>query len=963
MIRIITLLLLLNVITNFSYAQSPIWQRFTDSIPTLSSPRACDLNNDGVKDIVIGGGTDGVFSNNGIMAYNGVDGSLLWKRAARNEVFGSAIFMDANNDGTEDVFIVGRSAQLLCINGINGQLIWDYFPYGTNPVDSGLYNFYNPQFIPDINGDNLPDILVSNGGDHAAPVWQTNRPAGRLMVINAANGALLANAVVPDSAEIYCSPIVADIKNDGNKWVLYGTGGETLGGSFWACPLSQLLGNSLQNSTRLLQDSVKGFVAPASIFKTSNGSYDIIIQGFGGKIARFRGSDFTQLWSTMLPNTESSAAAVIGNFTGSLTPDVFAVLYKGTTNGGYTDFYQLMLDGDNGNIVFKDSIGNLHFASANAIDLNNDGRDEAVISVAAMNAGAFRHSLYSINFANANQISQIGSTQTGINLASTPLITDLTNNDSLEMVYVVKRDSLDPTGWKGIYVHRMPLNKAIPNAGIAWGSYMGSKHDGRYTYLPQPCAAGSVVLSTAQANPSCNGLNDGGIALNLSNPAATHTFLWSNGATSALVSGLTAGTYALRATNDAGCYEDLSVTLTEPFAISFGGISPVACPADTNGMATLSSTGCQCMFSTCTFLWENGVTTKPNTSLGSGWNYVTITHSNGCVVVDSVMIPINDNSLPVITAPANITVVADSGSCSVAGLSLGTPTSSDNCGIASVTNDANNLTVGTNTVTWTVTDVSGNTATATQLVTILDNEAPIITSCPTNISVNSNTANCAAIVSWTLPMASDNCTTPIMSSTHNNGDVFPLGITLVTYSFEDASGNTVSCSFNVEVLNSLSATAVSSDVINGNDGAIAVTMNGGTAPFSFSWTGPGSFSASTEDLSGLAAGNYDAQITDANGCSFSLSATVGTASAVHSTALTGFGLYPNPTVSVVNVKAPEMGNYLVEIYNQLGQQLLSESFYGEQKSFDLSKLSAGVYAFKISNKDNGRFENISVVKY
>ena len=114
------------------------WQAFVDSIPTLSSPRSCDLNNDGVQDIVIGGGTDGVASNHGIMALNGVDGSVLWNRASRNEVFGSAIFQDITNDGIKDVFITGRQAQLLAINGANGQLLWDYFPYGINPADSGL---------------------------------------------------------------------------------------------------------------------------------------------------------------------------------------------------------------------------------------------------------------------------------------------------------------------------------------------------------------------------------------------------------------------------------------------------------------------------------------------------------------------------------------------------------------------------------------------------------------------------------------------------------------------------------------------------------------------------------------------------------------------------------------------------------------------------------------------------------
>ena len=106
-------------------AQLTSWQSFTDSIPTLSSPRACDLNNDGIKDIVIGGGTDGVTSNNGVMAFNGVNGSLLWKRGSRNEVFGSPIFQDITSDGIKDVFISGRQAQLLAIHHILGYVKFD----------------------------------------------------------------------------------------------------------------------------------------------------------------------------------------------------------------------------------------------------------------------------------------------------------------------------------------------------------------------------------------------------------------------------------------------------------------------------------------------------------------------------------------------------------------------------------------------------------------------------------------------------------------------------------------------------------------------------------------------------------------------------------------------------------------------------------------------------------------------
>ena len=76
------------------------------------------------------------------------------------------IFQDINSDAVNDVFISGRSGQLLAIDGTNGSLLWDYFPYNTNPSDSGVYNFYNPQFIHDVDGDSYDDILISNGGDH-----------------------------------------------------------------------------------------------------------------------------------------------------------------------------------------------------------------------------------------------------------------------------------------------------------------------------------------------------------------------------------------------------------------------------------------------------------------------------------------------------------------------------------------------------------------------------------------------------------------------------------------------------------------------------------------------------------------------------------------------------------------------------------------------------------------------------
>ncbi|GAA4837498.1 hypothetical protein GCM10023331_23360 [Algivirga pacifica] len=58
------------------------------------------------------------------------------------------------------------------------------------------------------------------------------------------------------------------------------------------------------------------------------------------------------------------------------------------------------------------------------------------------------------------------------------------------------------------------------------------------------------------------------------------------------------------------------------------------------------------------------------------------------------------------------------------------------------------------------------------------------------------------------------------------------------------------------------------------NGAIAVEVSGGTAPYTYYWTGPDGFIATEEDLLGLSAGEYRLEVTDANGCSVALSAFV-----------------------------------------------------------------------------------------
>ena len=110
--------------------------------------------------------------------------------------------------------------------------------------------------------------------------------------------------------------------------------------------------------------------------------------------------------------------------------------------------------------------------------------------------------------------------------------------------------------------------------------------------------------------------------------------------------------------------------------------------------------------------------------------------------------------------------------------------------------------LGNTTVTWTVTDGSGNIASATQTVTVTDNQAPVITfSCSDANTLTYNPGDCGAIFNYTVS-TSDNCSGTI-SLTRTlglaSGSSFPLGITTVTYTAVDANGNTSSKSFTVTV--------------------------------------------------------------------------------------------------------------------------------------------------------------------
>ena len=223
------------------------------------------------------------------------------------------------------------------------------------------------------------------------------------------------------------------------------------------------------------------------------------------------------------------------------------------------------------------------------------------------------------------------------------------------------------------------------------------------------------------------------------------------------------------------------------------GTAEASDPAGTcNGSVTITRTGVP-----ANFVFPTGTTTILYTATDAAGN--TATGLQLVTVTESPAVP------PTISAPANVSVNTGPGAtiCGtiVSNATLGTPTASDNCPGVTVTRTGvpagNVFPVGNTTVTYKATDASGNIATATQTVTVVDTTVPTI-SCPANIVVSNDPGLCSAVVTFSVT-AADNCPGVTVQTDKASGSTFAKGTTTVNATATDAAGNIATCSFTVTV--------------------------------------------------------------------------------------------------------------------------------------------------------------------
>ncbi|HOY32632.1 MAG TPA: Ig-like domain-containing protein [Bacteroidales bacterium] len=265
-----------------------------------------------------------------------------------------------------------------------------------------------------------------------------------------------------------------------------------------------------------------------------------------------------------------------------------------------------------------------------------------------------------------------------------------------------------------------------------------------------------------------------------------------------------------------------------------------------------------------TYQWSNGAGTEDIANLPAGSYTVTITDDNGCTAKTTASVSDAGGPLVIAQTITNVNCFGGIDGAVEINTSSGTPpyTYLWSNGATS----QNIYGVGEGTYHVAVSDINGckgaTSADVTQPLDIILDQTHI------DILCTGGTGSINLIVSGG--------TTPYSYSWSNGAsteDISGLNAGLYRVTVTDAHNCTDTLSVNVTSVSSLTASTVVTPVScnGGSDGQIILTVNGGTTPYSYSWSGPNSFTAYTKDVNNLVSGTYSVTVTDDEGCTFILS--------------------------------------------------------------------------------------------
>ena len=449
--------------------------------------------------------------------------------------------------------------------------------------------------------------------------------------------------------------------------------------------------------------------------------------------------------------------------------------------------------------------------------------------------------------------------------------------------------------------------------------------------------------------PACNGSATGQLVAFAEGGSAPYEFQWSHGASSGVLSNLSAGTYAVTVTDKNGCKiyaESLHLTDPQPLSIVVNNVESIGCSGGQEGGIEVSTYGGTLPYQ---FNWSSGHITEDVNNLQAGTYVLTVTDAKGCV---SLTGGIEVDAPAPIQASANLIIPPGCQAVEIDTVCLAItggvfPYSFD---WSSGDTTACQVDVQAGDYQVTVTDAAGCTHILAS-VKVPEQFIPVkvVPFQPFPVEICHDASNGelkVEIVGGSAPFQYIWSNGSIGISNDNVLSVNQLSQGQYKLTITDAGGCTaVSPWLTVNEIPKISISATGGQIQHvkcksGMDGAVNVNVSGGRPPYLHAWTSQiGDTIALVEDISGLSAGTYYLHVEDTAGCSGSFSVNINEPS----TELTIFGSLPQ----IQNVICQGGNTGSVNITPTGGKPPYNYLWSNGKLTQDIGSLTAGVYSVTV----------------
>ena len=435
------------------------------------------------------------------------------------------------------------------------------------------------------------------------------------------------------------------------------------------------------------------------------------------------------------------------------------------------------------------------------------------------------------------------------------------------------------------------------------------------------------------------------------------TYLIEGTASTVVIPNLSVGSHTIYAQDENGCTAEYTFeVLGAPAIIINADVDAPSCNGDTDGSVTVTSTGGT---GAIQYSFDGGALSSNNAISGLGNTSVVVMaeDANGCQTTETVEVV----EPGVLGATANVSNISCNGltdgsiSVEVEGGTFpftyaldATPTSTDSSPIF------NGLAAGNYVVN--VVDANGCSYVAASAETIAEPAVLTATATATDVTcfgdasgvIEVTAAGGTGSYSYSVNGGALSTTNSIGNLTAGNYEVTVYDANQCTALVSNLSIDQPSSAVTI---NGLTANPIDEDA----GGSSPYNVSGGTAPYEYSWSGPGGFTSDSQDLSGLntaaQAGNYVLTVTDDNGCTATQTIEVTGLNEVNR--VYNISLYPNPNngqfVLSMEGLAGETMSYT--IMDNSGRVVMAKDLGNVRatriESIDMAGAAAGIYQVRL----------------